>query len=92
VPYALPAILALSLLLAGRSPVYAAAFGGQCGFYLLAAYGAWLEHSKTAPAPRVAAVARPVHRVARVALMFFVMNKSAVDGLVALLTRQKVWR
>jgi len=93
VPYALPAILALSLLLARRSPVYAAACVAQCAFYLLAAYGARLERIKKvrATAPRVASVAPPVHRLARVAHMFVVMNRSVVDGLVALLTRQKVW-
>jgi hypothetical protein len=31
-------------------------------------------------------------RLARVALTVLVMNASAVTGLVALLTRQKVWR
>jgi hypothetical protein len=31
-------------------------------------------------------------RLARVALMVLVMNASAVAGLAAILTRQKVWR
>jgi biofilm PGA synthesis N-glycosyltransferase PgaC len=43
VPYALVALIASSMTLAGRSPLYAAALAGQCLFYLLAAYGAWLE-------------------------------------------------
>jgi poly-beta-1,6-N-acetyl-D-glucosamine synthase len=92
VPYALPPLLLLSLLLARRAPVYAAAFTAQTMFYLLAAYGAWLEHTRNTPlAPRAPAV-EPVNRLARVALTFFVMNKSAVAGLVALATKQKVWR
>ena len=92
VPYALPLLLLLSLLLARRAPVYAAAFTVQTMFYLLAAYGAWLEHTRhTSRAPLAQAV-EPVNRLARVALTFFVMNKSAVAGLVALATKQKVWR
>jgi cellulose synthase/poly-beta-1,6-N-acetylglucosamine synthase-like glycosyltransferase len=43
VPYALIAILASSIALAGRSPLYAAALGAQCLLYLLAGYGAWLD-------------------------------------------------
>jgi cellulose synthase/poly-beta-1,6-N-acetylglucosamine synthase-like glycosyltransferase len=92
VPYALPPLLVLSLALARQAPVYAAAFTVQFMFYLLAAYGSWLEHSRnTAPEPLAIAV-EPVNRLARVALMFLVMNKSAVAGLVALATKQKVWR
>ncbi len=86
VPYALPAIFVLSLLLARGSALYLAAFIAQCVFYALAAYGSWLDHGpRTGPAT-------PVHRLARVALMFIVMNTSAVAGLIALTTRQKVWR
>ena len=70
-----------------EAAIYTAAFGAQCLFYALAAYGASLEGQKTAPGS-----AFIVHRLARVALMFIVMNKSAVDGLVAVATRQKVWR
>ena len=94
VPYALPLLLVLSYLLARRSFLYAPIFGAQCAFYLLAAYGAWLERSKSAPAarPAPAPAFAPLNRLARVALMFFVMNKAAIDGLVALMTRQKVWR
>lgn len=94
VPYALPAIFVLSAALAGQSPIYAAALAAQCVFYLLAAYGAQLERSKGSPAqsPRPAGLVTPVNRLARVALMFTVMNKSAVAGLIALVTRQKVWR
>ena len=43
VPYALLALLASSIALAGRSPVYTAAFAAQCLLYLLAGYGAWLD-------------------------------------------------
>jgi cellulose synthase/poly-beta-1,6-N-acetylglucosamine synthase-like glycosyltransferase len=92
VPYALPLLLLSSLLLARRAPVYAAAFTVQFMFYLLAAYGAWLEHSRQTPVGSIAAAVTPVNRLARVALMFFVMNKSAVAGLVAFATKQKVWR
>ena len=95
VPYALVLILALSVVLAPRSAVYTAAFALQCVFYALAAYGWWLERTPgrtPAPAASAPVFAAPINRVARVALMFFVMNKSAVDGLVALATRQKVWR
>jgi cellulose synthase/poly-beta-1,6-N-acetylglucosamine synthase-like glycosyltransferase len=92
VPYALPLLLLSSLLLARHAPVYAAAFTVQFMFYLLAAYGAWLEHSRHTPLGTLALAATPVNRLARVALMFFVMNKSAIDGLVALATKQKVWR
>jgi cellulose synthase/poly-beta-1,6-N-acetylglucosamine synthase-like glycosyltransferase len=43
VPYALFAILAVSVLLARRSPFYALALAAQVGFYGLAAYGAYLS-------------------------------------------------
>jgi poly-beta-1,6-N-acetyl-D-glucosamine synthase len=89
VPYALPVIFVSSLVLARDAFVYAAAFAAQCAFYALAAYGSWLEKTS---ARSTAAPAPPVVRLARVALMFLVMNKSAVAGLVALVTRQKVWR
>ena len=92
VPYALPLLLLSSLLLARRAPVYAAAFTVQCMFYLLAAYGAWLEHARHTPLGSIAPAVNPLNRLARVALMFLVMNKSAVAGLVALATKQKVWR
>jgi len=92
VPYALPPLLLISLMLAQRAPVYAAAFTLQSIFYLLAAYGSWLEHSRTTPPEPLALAVAPVNRLARVALTFFVMNKSAVAGLVALATKQKVWR
>lgn len=92
VPYALPPLLLLSLLLAQRAPVYAAAFTAQSMFYLLAAYGAWLERSRNTPPEPLALAVKPVNRLARIALTFFVMNKSAVAGLVALATKQKVWR
>ena len=43
VPYALLALLAASITLAGEQLFYAAALGAQCAFYLLGGYGAWLE-------------------------------------------------
>jgi len=88
VPYALPLLFVFSLLLARDAAVYAAAFIAQCAFYALAAYGFWLEDTSRPAAVPVAAI----NRLARIALMFLVMNTSAVAGLVALLTRQKVWR
>jgi hypothetical protein len=81
------------VLLSRRSMVYAAAFAAQCLFYLLATAGAWLEKHEAGTTRRSAGppVAVP-ERLARVALMVLVMNASAVAGLAALLTRQKVWR
>jgi cellulose synthase/poly-beta-1,6-N-acetylglucosamine synthase-like glycosyltransferase len=43
VPYALLGLLAANMVLAGEGAFYAAAFAGQCVFYLLAGYGAYLE-------------------------------------------------
>src|ERR1043166_1942703 len=91
VPYMLPLVFALSLLLARYSIFYVTAFTVQCLFYALAAYGSSLEHGDKATR-RPAFFVAPVNRLARVALMFIVMNKAAVDGLVAVMTRQKVWR
>jgi cellulose synthase/poly-beta-1,6-N-acetylglucosamine synthase-like glycosyltransferase len=70
VPYALLLLIASSMALAERSIVYAAALFGQCVFYLLAGYGAWLE-VKGAGTPRTAPVAawhdsRPVNRAGAV--------------------------
>jgi len=95
VPYALPPLWILSLLLSPQSIVYAAAFAFQCLFYGLAAYGAWLEKHETNEArdPWVGPATVPIpRRLARVALMVLVMNASAVAGLAAILTRHKVWR
>jgi len=94
VPYALPPLWLLSFLLIRRSMVYAAAFAAQCLFYLLATYGAWLERHEagTARDPWTKPPVPAAERLARVALTVLVMNASAVTGLVALLTRQKVWR
>jgi poly-beta-1,6-N-acetyl-D-glucosamine synthase len=94
VPYTLPPLWLLALLLSRRSGVYAAAFAAQCLFYLFAGYGAWLEKrdpAVTRDPVQAPAVAVP-QRLARVALMVLVMNASAVSGLAAILTRQKVWR
>jgi cellulose synthase/poly-beta-1,6-N-acetylglucosamine synthase-like glycosyltransferase len=94
VPYALPPLWLLSLLLSRRSVVYAAAFAAQCLFYLFATYGAWLEKHEagTTRDPWAKPPVAVPERLARVALMVLVMNASAVAGLAALLTRQKVWR
>jgi cellulose synthase/poly-beta-1,6-N-acetylglucosamine synthase-like glycosyltransferase len=94
VPYALPPLWVLSLVLSRRAAVYAAAFAAQCLFYLFAGYGAWLEkHDGGASRDRRATSSAAVpQRLARVALMVLVMNASAVAGLAAILTRQKVWR
>jgi hypothetical protein len=43
VPYALVALLVSSAVLSPTSPLYALAFAGQAVFYVLAAYGAYLE-------------------------------------------------
>jgi biofilm PGA synthesis N-glycosyltransferase PgaC len=43
VPYALLMLYVASIMLADRSPFYAAVLAGQCLFYLLAGYGAWLD-------------------------------------------------
>jgi len=94
VPYALPPLWLLSLLLSPRSVLYAAAFAAQCVFYLFAGYGAWLEKHETGTTrdPWVRPPLAVPERLARVALMVLVMNASAVAGLAAILTRQKVWR
>src|SRR5205823_512001 len=49
VPYALLGLMTASIALADRDPLFAIALGGQCLFYLLAGYGAWLERTSTAP-------------------------------------------
>ena len=52
VPYALAALYAASVALAGTSLFYTAAFGAQSAFYVLAIYGALLDRRHhTAPAP-----------------------------------------
>jgi cellulose synthase/poly-beta-1,6-N-acetylglucosamine synthase-like glycosyltransferase len=51
VPYALLAILATSIALAGGSLFYATALAGQVGFFLLAGYGALLERRSRQAAP-----------------------------------------
>jgi len=52
VPYALLALFATSIALTGAHPIYALALAGQCAFFLLAGYGAWLEFQAT-PLPPV---------------------------------------
>ena len=53
VPYALLTLLATSIALADRSMVYTAALTAQCAFYLLAAYGAWLDFKESLAPGRV---------------------------------------
>jgi biofilm PGA synthesis N-glycosyltransferase PgaC len=43
VPFALVVLMASSTMVADRSFIYAAALAAQCGVYLLAGYGAWLD-------------------------------------------------
>lgn len=50
VPYALAALLLSSVWLAREHWWYAVALFAQCGFYLLAAYGAWLAGMTPTPA------------------------------------------
>lgn len=45
VPYAFLSLFAASIALATQHPIYAAALAAQCAFYLLGAYGAWLDFS-----------------------------------------------
>ena len=80
-PYALVAMLASSAALAASHPVYLAAFSAQLAFYLLGAYGGWLEATRNTAT-----------RAARVAFTFIVMNWAAVAGLRAALSGQEVWR
>ena len=54
VPYALLMLFFTSVALAESHLVYAAALAGQCGVYLLAGYGAWLEF-RAVPAQAAAA-------------------------------------
>ena len=44
VPYALLALFTASVALADRAAVYALVLFAECALYLLAGYGAWLEH------------------------------------------------
>jgi biofilm PGA synthesis N-glycosyltransferase PgaC len=56
VPYALMTLIASSMAVADRSIVFAAALAAQCGFYLLAGYGAWLDMRGTIAFGRMAPV------------------------------------
>jgi hypothetical protein len=60
VPYALLALFAASLALAGRHFFYAVALTAQCALYLLGGYGAWLDFMATRPA-RASEPARTPH-------------------------------
>ena len=54
VPFAMVVVLALSLLLASRGWLFAAALALQVAFYALAGYGAWLnrQHNDAAKETR----------------------------------------
>jgi len=54
VPYALLAVFAANIALADESAFYAAALAGQCIFYVLAGYGAYLESREDSRAQVVA--------------------------------------
>jgi cellulose synthase/poly-beta-1,6-N-acetylglucosamine synthase-like glycosyltransferase len=47
VPYAMAALLAVNIVLAPRHMVYAVTLLAQCAFYLLAAYGAYLDRRQS---------------------------------------------
>jgi len=49
VPYALLALLAANMALAAEHLFYAVTLAGQCAFYMLGGYGAWLEWQGVAP-------------------------------------------
>lgn len=51
VPYALLALFASSVALAPQHPIYLAVLLSQSAFYLLAAYGAYLEYRRGIPGP-----------------------------------------
>ena len=55
VPYALVALFAASVALAGHHPIYTVALLSQCALYLLAGYGAWLDAQASRQAPAAAA-------------------------------------
>ena len=57
VPYALLGLFAASLPLARQHPFYLAALVSQASFYLLAAWGAYLEFMRTAPSLRAGVTA-----------------------------------
>ncbi len=92
VPYALLGLFVANLALAAAHPFYALTLAAQCGLYVLAGYGAWLDSLKARHAGEAAPTGLPVDRLARVALTFLVMNYAAVAGLLSALTRRNVWR
>ncbi len=78
VPWILVALFCASATLApGGGAIYVAALVLQLAFYALAAAGGWLSVRE---------------RPARLALMFVVMNYSAIAGLAALRRGREVWR
>src|SRR5262249_47268788 len=50
VPYAMLTAIGSNMALAGRSILYSITLAAQCALYLLAGYGAWLDHRATARA------------------------------------------
>ena len=92
VPYALVGLFVANLALAAEHPFYALTLAAQCGLYVLAGYGAWLDSLKARRIDDATRTSLPVDRLARVALTFLVMNYAAVAGLLSALTRRNVWR
>jgi hypothetical protein len=92
VPYALVGLFVANVALATDHLFYTLTLAGQCGLYVLAAYGAWLDSLKASRAGVTTQTWLPVDRLARVALTFLVMNYAAVAGLLSALTRRNVWR
>jgi cellulose synthase/poly-beta-1,6-N-acetylglucosamine synthase-like glycosyltransferase len=78
VPFALIGCFASSALLAPGSMLYAAAFGAQAGFYLLAMHGGRMRGLFA--------------RTARVAYAFVVMNAAGVEALLVIVRGRAQWR
>lgn len=78
VPFALIACFVSSALLAPASAMYAAAFGAQAAFYLLAACGARMKGFFA--------------RAARIAYAFVVMNAAGVEALFVMARGRAQWR
>jgi hypothetical protein len=61
VPYAMLGLLIASVALAADSIWYAGALAAQCGLYLLAGYGAWLDARGAATRGEAARVMAVTH-------------------------------
>ena len=92
VPYALVGLFVANVALAAAHPFYAVTLAAQCGLYVLACYGAWLDSLKARRTGDATETWLPLDRLARVALTFLVMNYAAVAGLLSALTRRNVGR